>query len=223
MFAEGGAAATLTNGTFTFGSLQIAEGVNRFTLVAVDRAGNTSRLDYSFTLKTSAPTVEIVENGSPIVSGTRYTRDVQVDIRSNEAGATITATRNGQPFTSGTIVTENGAHTISATARDTFGHTSPAKEVTFTIDRERPIVTFTEPQDGAAVSTERVRVRGTITGDPVSATINGATLPLVNGAFDIEIALEIGLNQITVMALDAAGNPGAASIEVTFPALPFAS
>jgi RHS repeat-associated protein len=216
VFVEGShTAATVSNGTFTFGALPIADGVNRFTLVAVDRAGNTTRLDYSFTLKTSAPAVEIVENGSLIVSGTRYNREVTVDIRSNEAGAVITATRNGQPFTSGTTITENGSHTIHATARDSFGHTSAAGEVTFTIDRERPVVSITEPVDGAAVSTDRVRVRGTITGDPVSSTINGAALPLVNGAFDAEVALAVGVNQITITALDAAGNAGSASVDVT--------
>lgn len=216
VFVEGSnTAATVSNGTFTFAALPTADGVNRFTLVAVDRAGNTTRVEYSFTLKTSAPTVEIVENGSLIVSGTRYNREVTVDVRSNEADAVITATRNGQPFTPGTTISENGSHTISATARDTFGHTSPASAVTFTIDRERPVVTITEPADGAAVSTDHIRVRGTVTGEPVSATINGATLTLVSGAFDIEIALEVGVNQITVIALDAAGNAGSASLDVT--------
>jgi len=207
--------ATVSNGTFTFGALPIADGVNRFTLVAVDRAGNATRLDYSFTLKTSAPAVEIVENGSLIVSGTRYNREVTVDIRSNEAGAVITATRNGQPFTSGTTIAENGSHTIHATARDSFGHTSAASEVTFSIDRDRPVVTITEPVDGAAVSVDRIHVRGTVTGDPVSTTINGANLPLTGGAFDAEVALEAGDNTITVVALDAAGNAGSASVDVT--------
>ena len=87
--------------------------------------------------------------GSPIVSGTRYSRGVTVDIRSNEADAVLTATRNGQSFTSGTTITENGAHTISAAARDSFGHTSPVSEVTFTIDRDGPVVTIAEPQSKA--------------------------------------------------------------------------
>lgn len=215
VFSEGnGAAAAVANGTFTFSTLTIHEGANRFTLVAVDRAGNTARLDYSFHVKTAAPTVDIVENGSSIVSGTRYTRPVTVDVISNEAGAIITATRNGQPFTSGTVVSGNGSHAISATARDSFGHTSAAKEVTFTIDREGPVVTITEPADGITVTAERIRVRGNITGDPASATINGVPLPIIGGAFDTEVALDLGPNEIVVMALDAAGNSGVDTADV---------
>ena len=210
-----GAPANVANGAFTFGALPTADGVNRFTLVAIDRAGNRTRLDYSFTLKTTTPTVEITENGSAIVSGTKYIREVVVDVRSNEADAIITATHNGAAFTSGTTISANGSHTIHASARDAFGHTSQPKEVTFTIDRDRPVVTITEPVDGANVSTSTVRVRGSVSGDPVSATINGAILTLTNGAFDTEVALEMGVNQITVMALDAAGNAGSASVDVT--------
>jgi len=209
-----GAAATVTNGTFAFASLPIAEGRNAFTLVAIDRAGNATRLDYSFRVKSSAPTVEIVENGSPIVGGTRYTRPVVVDIRSNEPDATITATHNGQPFTSGATVSENGSHTIRATASDSFGH-SASHEITFTIDSNGPVVTIAEPLDGAAVTADRIRVRGTIAGDPVSALINGSSLPLTGGAFDAEVALELGLNSIAVVAFDAAGNAGQASVDVT--------
>jgi RHS repeat-associated protein len=212
---ENGSAATVSNGSFSFPALTVNEGANRFTLVAVDRAGNTARLDYSFNVKTSAPTVSIVENGSAIVSGTRYSRAVTVDVVSNEADAIVTATHNGQPFTSGATISDNGSHTISATARDSFGHTSPASEVTFTIDHEGPVVTITEPVDGATVTAATVRVRGTVTGDPASATINGAPLPLVGGAFDAQVALETGLNDITVIALDAAGNSGVGRIEVT--------
>jgi RHS repeat-associated protein len=212
---ETGAAATVSNGSFSFPALAIEEGSNRFSLVAVDRAGNATRVDYSFNVKTSAPTVSIVENGSAIVSGTRYSRAVKVDVVSNEAAATVTATHNGQPFTSGTTISNNGSHTISATARDSFGHTSPVNEVTFTIDHEGPVVTITEPVDGATVTADTIRVRGTVTGDPVSATINGVPLPLNGGAFDAQVALEIGANDIAVIALDAAGNSGVGRIEVT--------
>ncbi|HEX6639620.1 MAG TPA: Ig-like domain-containing protein, partial [Thermoanaerobaculia bacterium] len=211
---ENNVAANVANGAFSFGSLAIHEGVNHFTLVAIDRAGNRTALDYSFTLKTSAPTIDIVENGSPIANGARYNRAVTVDLQSNESDATITATHNGQPFTSGTSVGDNGSHAIHATATDAFGHSS-SKDVTFTVDRDGPVVTITEPQDGATVSVERIRVRGTVTGEPVSATVNGAPLTLTGNAFDTEVALEIGLNEIMVMALDGAGNAGVAKVEVT--------
>jgi RHS repeat-associated protein len=212
---ETGVAATVANGSFTFGSVATTEGGNRFTLVAVDRAGNRGRADYSFTLKTTAPTISITENGSEIVNGTIYNREVAVDVRSNEADAVITATHNGQPFTSSTVISANGTHAIHATARDAFGHTSQPKDVTFTIDRNAPVVTITEPADESTVTSATVRVRGTVSGDPVSASIDGAPLTVTGGAFDTEVALEIGSNQIVVNALDAAGNSGTASVDVT--------
>ena len=44
----------------------LQEGTNRLVLVATDRAGNSARLPYVVTLRTTAPTVEILESGSPI-------------------------------------------------------------------------------------------------------------------------------------------------------------
>src|SRR5205085_1759987 len=59
---EGSAlAATVDGASFTFTDVALAEGTNRFTIVAIDRAGNRTTRTYSLVVKTIAPTVELID------------------------------------------------------------------------------------------------------------------------------------------------------------------
>jgi RHS repeat-associated protein len=203
------------DGSFTIANVPFAEGTNRFTLVATDRAGNRASVPYSVVVRTNAPLLQILESGSPIASGTTYARAVTPVLRAvPDAQVTISATANGAPFTSGTTLSADGQYRIAATATDDLGHSASA-EVTFTIDRTAPAVQIAAPVDGAVIRADRVEVRGTVTG-ATSATINGIALPLGDGgAFVVTHPLEIGLNPIVVAGRDGAGNGAAASITVT--------
>src|SRR5207244_5004470 len=123
-------------------AVPFAEGSNRFTLVAADRAGNSSSLDYAVTVKTTAPAVEILESGSPIPDSTLFNRTVTPVIHVNDLSATIAATLDGAPFSSGTTISAEGAHRLAATATNSLGHAGSAA-VNFTIDRTPPVVRIT--------------------------------------------------------------------------------
>ena len=202
------------DGTFTLAGVPFADGVNRFTLQATDKAGNYTTLDYAVTVKTAAPVVTILESGSRLVAGTLFNRSVTPELRSSDATATITATLNSAPFTSGTAVTADGNYTLSATATDALNHSGHA-DTTFVIDRTPPLVKITSPASGV-VSADHVEVRGTA-GDSISASVNGIPVTLAaDGTFILpSLPLEFGTTPIVATGRDRAGNTGRDQVEVT--------
>ena len=207
----------VANGAFAFASLPIVEGTNTFVLVAADAAGNQSRTTYAFTVKTTAPSVTISENGSPIANNAVYRRAVTPVITSNEPDAHISATLNGAAFTSGTAITADGSYTITATASDKFNHTSPQATATFKIDRTAPTIKITSPAAGALINAETVSVTGTVSSpDIATVSVNGVTATLGNGTFTANnVALDLGTNVLLATAIDKNGNVSNDSVEVT--------
>jgi RHS repeat-associated protein len=207
-------ATPAADGTFTLGSVPFGEGSNRFTLVATDRAGNSSSLDYTVKVKTAAPVVEIRESGLPIPEGALFNRTVTPVVRSNDPSATVTATLDGAPFTSGTTITTDGAHKLTGTATDALSHSGTA-EVNFTIDRTPPVVKITAPLAGT-IRSDQVEVRGTA-GDAVAASVNGQPVTLAaDGTFVLgSLLLEFGDNSIVATGRDRAGNSGRDEVIVT--------
>ena len=91
-------------------------------------------------------------------------------------------------------------------------------------DAIAPVITITEPADGALVNAPSLQIRGTIVdaGSGVaSARLNGQALTLgAGGAFQQLVTLQEGRNTLTVSATDTAGNTGTASVRVTLDTLP---
>lgn len=203
---------TISGRNFTLNP-HLAEGANTFTIVATDDAGNSSRQSYTLSLKTTTPTVEILEGGLPIAPNALFNRNVTPVIRTNDAAVTPTATLDTAPFTSGTQVSSEGSHTIAAHAADAYGHQSDAT-VTFTIDKTAPALTITAPADGATVPASTVTVTGTA-GDAVRVLVNGQPATLTGGSFTFPLTLDLGETPILVTASDAAGNSATASVTVS--------
>lgn len=208
--------ATVTNNAFTIAPA-LEEGLNAFVLLATDAAGNQSRLPYSVTVKSLAPTVEIVENGSAIPPNALFKRDVTPTVRSNDPSATIAATLNGALFTSGTTISADGAYTITGKATDAFGHESATATATFRIDKTPPTIHITTPADNATLPNAAVNVSGTVSADARTVTVNGvvATVP-GNGTFSATIALDGIDGTIVAFAADEAGNTAIDQVNVQF-------
>ncbi|MDQ6802386.1 MAG: Ig-like domain-containing protein, partial [Acidobacteriota bacterium] len=202
--------AAISGRSFAFADIGLAEGANRLTLLLADRAGNQSRVPYSLAVKSTTPSVAIVENGSPIPAGAIFNRVVTPIIRSSEADAAITATLNGAPFASGSPIASDGDYTLAATAADKAGHTSSAS-ATFAIDRTPPTIHITSPVPDAVVKEDRIEVRVSATGAD-SVSVNAVPVGSAQAAM---IALESGENSITAVASDRAGNVATDSIAVT--------
>ncbi|HXG59336.1 MAG TPA: Ig-like domain-containing protein, partial [Thermoanaerobaculia bacterium] len=208
---ESGVTASLSGTSFTFTDVPLGEGTNRLTFVAADAAGNETRYAYEIGVKSTAPAIEIVENGAPIPSNALYNRAVTPLIRVSEPDATVAATLNGAAWTPATITAE-GTYTLTATATDPFGHKAEAA-ASFTIDTTPPGITIASPANGALLTADRTEVRLTVTGSDIAAvSINGVA---VSADLTATIPLDLGSNTIAATATDRAGNAAVARIEVT--------
>ena len=198
-------ATPAANGDFTLNGVGVAEGLNSFTLRAIDAAGNVSRLVYTFIVKSQAPKVDITENGVSLQNGTVFNRPVSPVVHSDDLDATITALLNGATY-DGSPISGDGNYTIEGRATDKYNHTGSATR-TFVIDMTPPAVHITSPVPGD-VATSSVTVSGSA-GDAVSVTVDGVAAQLSNGSFTVSgIPLDIGENTIIAAATDAAGNVG---------------
>jgi RHS repeat-associated protein len=208
-----GVSASLSGRNFTVAA-PLAEGANAFVFITTDRAGNSTRQNYTVSVKSTTPTVEILENGLPFPANALYSRAVVPVIRSNEASATITATLDNAPFVSGTSVVTDGAHVVRATATDAYGHSASAT-ANFTIDRSAPGITITSPAADSHTLAASAEVKGSTTGNVVRVTVNGVDAPLATGGtFASTIALDLGANAVIATATDRAGNSASATLTI---------
>ncbi|MEA2163766.1 MAG: hypothetical protein QOK37_1893 [Thermoanaerobaculia bacterium] len=209
--------ASVSGRNFSFANVALAEGPNHFTLVATDRAGNSSTKAYALTSKSTIPIVDIIESGNAIAAGTLFNRAVVPVIRVSESGTTIAATLNSNPFTSGTAITADGSYTLRATAADGFGHTSAEATATFSVDTTPPVVRITSPANDAVIHANQADVRGTVSGGDIARfTVGGiVTTPAGDGSFSVSVPVESGINTITASAVDRAGNSGSDVVTVT--------
>jgi len=209
----GVSAKTDGSNNFILAGVPFANGINKFTLHAVDAAGNASDTAYSVTVRTGAPIVTISDNGTPIVNGTVFNRPVTPVITADSADDTVTQQLNDNTFTSGgTTITADGNYTVKASAKDPVGRTTTAT-VTFTIDRAAPAVKITLPADGATIDADSVIVTGTA-GNSVSVSVNGVAATLSSGTFTANVPLDPGSTTIAAIGSNAAGNQGRDQITV---------
>ena len=125
------------------------------------------------------------------------------------------------------VALEEGANLIRITARDSTAKESEAT-VAVTLDREPPRVTIRTPAAVAAAQQRGAGPYSLSTNLPSIAVagladdengverveIEGAPVTLPGGEFDQAIALEAGLNRVTVEATDRAGNVGSVELEI---------
>lgn len=75
-------------------------------------------------------------------------------------------------------------------------------------DRTPPVLTLTEPAEGAIVTTPTITVRGTVTDESaVTPRVQRHRITVSNGAFSTDIALHRGVNQLEVEPQDPRLNP----------------
>ena len=156
-----------------------------------DQAGNLSQAYISnITLDTTPPALTI----NPVQSPTNQNVVVTYVVGDNLTPSNqITITGNNSPYTN------EGTHTVTLSAKDAAGNTSTAT-VNFTIDKTRPTVIITAPQNGEVLEETPVQLQGTVDG----------------AAFSESRTLNDGQNTLTKSATDAAGNSSAASITVNY-------
>jgi MYXO-CTERM domain-containing protein len=217
-------------------TVPLIEGPHTVNATAADATGNTSpsSATNTFTVDTMAPAAPAVNtpaNGSvtndstPAYSGTAEpgsTVTVTVD------GATVgtaTADAAGNWTFTPTAPLADGSHTVSATATDAAGNTSPSSATnTFTVDTAAPAApVVVTPANGSTGTSARPVYTGTAEANSlVSVIVDGTSVGTVrvdasgNWSFTQPTPLANGQHSVKATSTDAAGNISPESNTNTF-------
>ena len=228
----GGTAAGTSDWSVASASLQA--GANVITVTARDAAGNTSSATTTVTLDTRAPVVAIL---TPATGATMATTDAAIVLGGSATDETSVAevtwvnSQGGRGVATGTaawstarIALRPGLNTLTVTARDTAGNTATATLAVRATDVKAPAVRITAPSANESFSTAVgvINLEGTAPDDfgPVRTTWvsdRGAS-GVANGdqRWIVRVALQPGVNVITVTARDAAGNAASDVVRITY-------
>jgi YD repeat-containing protein len=197
------------NGAFT-GQVTLSEGLNSFTVVATDAAGNSSTVTRTIIRDTTPPTLTVVQplNGmitkqdTTLVVGTA-TDSTALTLTIN--GASVPVGGNGQFSFQLSLV--EGSNLLSIVATDAAGNTSTVTRLVIK-DSKAPTLTVVHPVDGMVTKQDTTLVDGTVTDSTaVTLTINGIPVSVGgNGQFSFQLPLVEGSNTLSIVATDAAGN-----------------
>ena len=181
-----GADCTLTGALF-------AEPVE-LTVTAEDRAGNAGSTSSSFTVVFSLTVT------APASGATVATDSVQVvgEVSDPSARVTInqgTATVEGVTFTA-EVPLEEGPNELAVFASNVAG-SQASTTLTVERDSQAPLVVITAPSDRSVQSDASVLVEAQLSDlTEATCTINGASAPVVDGAFSTSLGLTQGDNRI---------------------------
>ena len=178
----------------------------------------------------SVPTVTIT---APQTLTTVGSSPVALTGAISDPAATLTV--NGVPVShsggvfSANVALQEGANTIIARAIDVNNHEGTAT-ISVSLDKTPPYITVESPQAGATVYQSSISVsglvndivRGTVSATEAIVTVtsaaNGTTAATVANRTYLaqNIALQQGVNTLTVTAVDAVGNSASESITVNY-------
>lgn len=123
-------------------------------------------------------------------------------------------------FVAENLPLEPGRNDVTATLVGPGGESETSPVVTYVLDRSKPKVTVTAPEEGATVNGETATITGKTQGNSVVVARNEANGTSVTatadskGAFSLDVTLRSGINGIALTATDPAGNVGSAVLTV---------
>jgi flagellar hook assembly protein FlgD len=212
---EPAAIALTSNGVFRI-TRQLLGGENTVVIRASDSAGNTTEARSVVTVRNEPPTISLT--GPEAESWLNTTIVTVTGFAPADAGVTV----NGQSASVGPdgfftldVVLREGDNIIRVVATDPVGNTSTEERVVH-VRSHGPAITLTNLPDGLTVTESTLRVIGKV--DPGSnIAVNGAASPTDSqGNFNSVVALQEGLNVITFVSSDQAGNATTVTRQVTF-------
>ncbi len=119
-----------------------------------------------------------------------------------------------------TVSTEGANQLVTGTAQDNAGNSANTSLI-INLDSTEPALQILSPQDRAVVHQNSVQLSGTLT-DSLSGissiTCDGVPANYSAGSFSCSRSLAVGLNSITVTAMDIAGNQTVNILEITYTA-----
>ncbi len=183
-------------------AVTLTEGNNLFTFLVEDLVGNFFDSEFSISVDSISPQIVV----SSAESTTNPTYRLEGTIIDNSP-TTLTANGVNVPVLNGVWFTDLrlalGNNDINLRALD--GHGNPVFTThSVYMDNIAPIVSVDSPRlvnDAGYTLSGRV-----IDNSPVTLTVNGSPISVVNGAWSISLALEIGDNSFLIESTDQSGN-----------------
>jgi hypothetical protein len=220
----------------TWNSVTVPNGVHVLMATARDAAGNqrSHAVTVSVANDTTAPTIAMTgpSDGATVSGTVAFAADASDDVAVAGVqfmldGVNLGADKTVAPYELAwdTATVPNGAHVLTATARDAAGNQQSASvTLSVTNDTTAPTVTVIGPSDGATVS-DTVSIAADASDDVavvgVQFTLDGVNLgaELTIGPYELAwdtTTVPDGMHVLTAIARDAAGNQQmAASASVT--------
>jgi len=203
----------VTGGQFSK-QLLLTEGLNLYTMRAVDSVANQHQIEFAIVSDTIRPSIYL---SSPPENFATNRPTITV------AGVTetdVTLTLNTVPVhVSGGVFgvqynLSEGINTLRVEARDLSGNTNFLTRAVF-FDTVPPTIVLEYPTPGLVTNLREVEVRGTVEATIGVVFVDGAPLETNKGAFSRVVRLDQGANTIRLEAWDSAGNGGSATVAVT--------
>jgi hypothetical protein len=216
-------ASVMEDGSFTYVGLPLEDGANPVTVVATDAMGNTATAERLVVHDSAIPALSglIVSPASRLTNLASATLSGTFDEMATLTIGGMVVPLNSDGTFMATVPLEEGANTIIIRAVDAAGNEFLKDDVVVTRDTVAPTLTVqlagVDSDTGEAVDAE-ITVSGTAT-DNVGVkivSVNGLSTVPDAGAFSKEFALSFGTNDITVTAVDDAGNSVTQSFSVSW-------
>ncbi len=213
----------------------LGDGVHTLRITAIDNANNPVELITSFTVDTHPPTVtpEIPEEGRTVgggavsPGGTALITGALSDVDPGlvvicASGATSVAGTIANGMYSCQVRVGEGLNQVSVTVTDSTGHSTTSTR-SLTVDTTAPVVIIDSPSPTDATAAEFISVSGHVQdATPVAVSVNGVTAtvtPSAQGVPATFVAANVPVGPgplltLAATAIDAASNPGSASVTI---------
>jgi peptidoglycan/xylan/chitin deacetylase (PgdA/CDA1 family) len=239
-------------GTWSTNLTALSDGTYTLQAAQTDGSGNVGTSPaVTFIIKTSAPAVtltspsagSVLGTATPTVSGAAGTAAADSNLVTLRLYAGSTATGTPVQTAAATVASgawsvvasrlSDGVYTAQATQSDSSGNTGTTAAVKFTIDTTAPVVTITQPANGATITTSVLTASGTggtVTRDASQVTLRvyagssatgtpakTVTAPISAGAWTKDVSgLADGTYTLQATQTDSAGNVGtSAAVTIT--------
>lgn len=220
-----GVSASVSGGTFS-ATVPLAGGSNAVTATATDAAGNVSSASRTVIRATQGPAVTVTSPAAGFI--TNQASVLVTGLVSDSVAAVSGVTVNGTAASisggtfSATVPLTEGANTLTVVGTNSVGLTT-TKTVSGTLDTAPPVISITAPTAEQMVSEASFTAAGTVSdgGSGIAGvTVNGTAASVADGTFSLTIDLAEGLNAITAIATDRAGNTAEADGSVLLDTVP---
>jgi hypothetical protein len=180
------------------------------TGTAVDQSGQTATASVTVNLDLTPPTVSATVSPSPNAAGWNNS-NVTVSFQCTDS---LSGIASCPPSIS---VTSQGVVVVTYQPATDVAGNSATSSVEVRLDETPPMIAITSPAAGSVYASQTT-VSGTVSdalSGVASVSCNGAAAQVSGSTFTCATTLSVGADTISAMALDAAGNSAATSVNVT--------